>query len=107
MLLLFSDGLPDNPDGRGNRIGEDGLLRAADACDRGLTPRQLIDRVCQAASIEANDVLPDDTTVICIDRRGDSTIRPIPEGRSGAQLQPRSEDMTPDRLCEEDAHHAA
>ncbi|MGA2292841.1 PP2C family protein-serine/threonine phosphatase [Bradyrhizobium sp.] len=70
MLLLYSDGLPENPDRDGNRIGEIGLLEAIDACEAGLTPSQLVERVCAAAGIQANVALPDDTTVICVDRRG-------------------------------------
>jgi phosphoserine phosphatase RsbU/P len=70
MLLLYSDGLPEHPDRDGNRIGEIGLLEAIDACAAGLTPDQLVERVCAAAGIQANVALPDDTTVICVDRRG-------------------------------------
>jgi sigma-B regulation protein RsbU (phosphoserine phosphatase) len=107
MLLLFSDGLPENPDPRGERIGEDGLLGAIDACEPAVTPQQVIDRVCKAASIDANGVLPDDTTVICIDRRAETAARSIPEGWFGAGSQPRSADAMPDRRSNEDAHHAA
>ena len=69
-LLLYSDGLPENPDRHGHRIGEAGLLEAIDACDASSTPDQLVKRVCAAAGIQADAALPDDTTVISIDRRG-------------------------------------
>jgi phosphoserine phosphatase RsbU/P len=68
-LLLFSDGLPEFPSASGERIGETGLLTAIDACHPGLNPQEVIDRLCLAAGIEAHSALPDDTTIICIDRR--------------------------------------
>jgi phosphoserine phosphatase RsbU/P len=68
-LLLFSDGLSEFPNHAGERLGDDGLIKAMDACDSRLTPHQVIDRLCASAGIRANDVLPDDTTILCIDRR--------------------------------------
>jgi len=67
-LLLFSDGLSEFPDG-GNRIGDDGLVKALDDCHPGLTPHQVLARLCEIAGITENKVLPDDTTIICVDRR--------------------------------------
>jgi len=71
-LLLFSDGLPEFPDDFGDRIGDDGLLAAVAAADPGLTPHQVIDHVCHAAGIGAESALPDDTTIVCVDRRADA-----------------------------------
>ena len=68
-LLLFSDGLPEFPGESGGRIGEPGLVEAIDACDTGLDPREVIDRLCLAAGIRVQSALPDDTTILCIDRR--------------------------------------
>lgn len=75
MLLLFSDGLSEFPDHRGGRIGDEGLRKVVGACHSGLTPHQVIDRVCEAAGVGENNALPDDTTVICIDRRIGSEAR--------------------------------
>jgi sigma-B regulation protein RsbU (phosphoserine phosphatase) len=69
MLLLYSDGLPEFPDDYGDRIGEAGLLEAVVNSPSGLPPHETIDRLCRAAGISPNCVLPDDTTIICIDRR--------------------------------------
>ncbi|MGJ4951995.1 PP2C family protein-serine/threonine phosphatase [Bradyrhizobium sp. HKCCYLS20291] len=69
LLLLFSDGLPEYPDALGERIGEDGLLNVLNACHGGLAPHEVIDRLCAAAGITGQAALPDDTTVICLDRR--------------------------------------
>lgn len=74
LLLSFSDGLSEFPDDRGNRIGDEGLRSVVDACDPGLTPEQVIDRLCEAAGIGEDEALPDDTTVICLDRRTGSAI---------------------------------
>jgi phosphoserine phosphatase RsbU/P len=68
-LLLFSDGLPEFPDVSGGRIGEPGLVDAIDACHPGLTPHEVIDQLCLAAGIMPDSALPDDTTIVCIDRR--------------------------------------
>jgi phosphoserine phosphatase RsbU/P len=67
-LLLFSDGLPEFPNASGERIGETGLIAAIDAGHPGLNPHEIIDYLCLAAGIEAHSALPDDTTIICIDR---------------------------------------
>jgi sigma-B regulation protein RsbU (phosphoserine phosphatase) len=67
-LLLFSDGLPEFPNDAGERIGEPGLVSAVDACHPGLDPCEVIERLCRAAGIGAHSALPDDTTIICIDR---------------------------------------
>ena len=74
-LLLFSDGLPEFPDVSGDRIGEAGLLTAIDAAESDLAPGELIDGLCRATGIADADMLPDDTTIVCIDRRGG----PLPE----------------------------
>ncbi|NVN84900.1 MAG: fused response regulator/phosphatase [Rhodopseudomonas sp.] len=74
-LLLFSDGLPEFPDDYGDRIGEDGLLRSVAAAHPGLTPHEVIDHVCRAAGIGSDSALPDDTTIVCIDRRGTAAAR--------------------------------
>jgi sigma-B regulation protein RsbU (phosphoserine phosphatase) len=69
-LLLFSDGLPEFSTGSDDRIGETGLVKAMDACWlQGLKPHEVIDRLCLAAGIKPHSALPDDTTIICIDRR--------------------------------------
>jgi HPt (histidine-containing phosphotransfer) domain-containing protein len=103
-LLLYSDGLPENPDRDGNRIGETGLIEAIDACAAGLTPQQLVGRICQAAGIEASRALPDDTTVICVDRRG-----PLPfvMSNAGGNLSPRSKPPSADETEAAHEHHAA
>jgi sigma-B regulation protein RsbU (phosphoserine phosphatase) len=80
MLLLFSDGLSEFPDDRGSRIGDDGLRSAVGACHPGLTPSQVIDRLCEAAGIGEGDTLPDDTTVVCLDRRTESAIQACGHG---------------------------
>jgi sigma-B regulation protein RsbU (phosphoserine phosphatase) len=69
MLLLYSDGLPEFPDDYGDRIGEAGLVEAIANSQHGLTPRETIDRLCRAAGIHPSSALPDDTTIVCIDRR--------------------------------------
>ena len=83
MLLLYSDGLPENPDRRGNRIGEAGLLEAIDSSVAGLTPPEVIERLCEAASIQASGTLPDDTTVICVDRREAAATAARPRAVTG------------------------
>lgn len=75
MLLLFSDGLSEFPDVRGGRIGDEGLRSIVDACHPGLTPSQVIDRLCEAAGVGEDGTLPDDTTVVCLDRRTASAIQ--------------------------------
>jgi sigma-B regulation protein RsbU (phosphoserine phosphatase) len=74
-LLLFSDGLSEFPDA-GNRIGDDGLVKALDDCGPALAPHQVLDRLCETVGITENKVLPDDTTIICLDRRVDARTRP-------------------------------
>ena len=68
-LLLFSDGLPEFPDASGNRIGEPGLVTAVDAGEPGCAPHDVIDGLCRVSGIADAAILPDDTTIICIDRR--------------------------------------
>ena len=75
MLLLFSDGLSEFPDADGARIGDAGLAGALNTCHPGLTPHEVIDRLCAAAGIADNVVLPDDTTIVCLDRRIDTKAR--------------------------------
>jgi len=69
LLLLFSDGLSEFPDAHGERIGDAGLAGALNACHPGLEPDGVIDRLCAAAGIAGNIALPDDTTIVCLDRR--------------------------------------
>jgi sigma-B regulation protein RsbU (phosphoserine phosphatase) len=73
MLLLYSDGLPEFPDDYGDRIGEEGLIEALVKSHPGLTPHETIDRLCRAAGIGPGSALPDDTTIVCIDRRATPT----------------------------------
>ena len=68
-LVLFSDGLSEFPDPGGGRIGEPGLKDVTDGCHPSLTPAEVIDALCRSAGITADGVLPDDTTIVCIDRR--------------------------------------
>jgi sigma-B regulation protein RsbU (phosphoserine phosphatase) len=75
MLVLFSDGLSEFPDDRGRRVGDEGLRSVVGACHPGLSPHQVIDRLCQAAGVGEDNVLPDDTTIVCIDRRTGSAAR--------------------------------
>ena len=75
MLLLFSDGLSEFPDHRGMRIGDEGVRSVVGTCHPGLTPHQVIDRVCEAAGVGEDNALPDDTTVVCVDRRTGSESR--------------------------------
>lgn len=74
-LLLFSDGLTEFPDVSGDRIGEGGLVTAVNAVKPDLAPDDLIDGLCRITGITDAAVLPDDTTIVCIDRRGG----PLPE----------------------------
>jgi sigma-B regulation protein RsbU (phosphoserine phosphatase) len=71
-LLMFSDGLSEFPDPQGIRIGDEALRGVVETCRHELTPHQVIDRVCRAAGIGADDALPDDVTIVCLDRRFDS-----------------------------------
>jgi len=86
-LLLFSDGLPENPNHHGYRIGEVGLLGALNSCAADLTPSQIVTQICKAASIGADNRLADDTTVICIDRRGNVAAGSVKDG-FGAGCEP-------------------
>ncbi|MGJ4891880.1 PP2C family protein-serine/threonine phosphatase [Bradyrhizobium sp. HKCCYLR20261] len=69
LLLLFSDGLSEFPNAKGERIGDDGLVKALNACGPALAPQEVIDRLCSAAGIGEASPLPDDTTIVCLDRR--------------------------------------
>lgn len=75
MLLLYSDGLPEFPNDYGDRLGEAGLLRAVADSHPGLTPYEVIERLCTAAGIAPDSALPDDTTVVCVDRRAGATAQ--------------------------------
>lgn len=68
-ILLFSDGLSEFPDLRGNRIGEEALRDAIDRSEPNLAPDQLVHLVRAAAGIEDECQLPDDTMIICVDRQ--------------------------------------
>jgi phosphoserine phosphatase RsbU/P len=69
-LLLFSDGLPEFPNMAGVRIGEPGLVEAVNAGHPDLAPGDIIDGLCRVTGIAGAAILPDDTTIVCIDRRG-------------------------------------
>jgi sigma-B regulation protein RsbU (phosphoserine phosphatase) len=75
MLVLFSDGLTEFPDSRGRRIGDEGVRKVVSACHPGLTPHQVIDGLCEAAGVGEDNALPDDTTIVCVDRRIGSASR--------------------------------
>lgn len=70
MLVLFSDGLPEFADRQGARITEAGLLLALERQERSATPQEVIDQLCRSAGITPADPLQDDTTIVCLDRRG-------------------------------------
>ena len=72
MLLLFSDGLSEFPDENGERIGEQGLLQLVEHCEADLAPDAVVTRVREAAGIDVDGRLPDDTMMICIDRARDA-----------------------------------
>lgn len=84
-LLLFSDGLSEYPDAQGNRIGDDGLVAALDRCEPELPPGEVIDRLCRAAGITGDEVLPDDTTIVCIDRPAHVESPPIAHDMPGRE----------------------
>jgi len=90
MLLLFSDGLSEFPDHRGGRIGDERLRQAAGACHPGLTPHQVIDRLCQAAGVGEDNALPDDTTIVCVDRRTGSASLACRECLAGQESKPEA-----------------
>jgi phosphoserine phosphatase RsbU/P len=87
-LLMFSDGLSEFPNGQGVRIGDEGLRRVVDSCERGLTPYQVIDRLCDAAGIGVNDVLPDDVTIVCLDRHAASAALACRQCQFGQESLP-------------------
>ena len=82
-LLMFSDGLSEFPDPQGVRIGDEALRKVVETCGHELTPGDLIDRVCRAAGIGAEDALPDDVTIVCLDRRSDSAAPACHDGELG------------------------
>jgi sigma-B regulation protein RsbU (phosphoserine phosphatase) len=89
MLVLFSDGLSEFPDAQGMRIGDEGLRRTVGTCHPSLMPHQVIDRLCEAAGVGENSTLPDDTTIVCADRRVGSVgpaCRDCANGRETAPL---------------------
>lgn len=67
-LVLFSDGLSEAVDPRGNRIGDEGVCEIVGACEAELQPDQIIDRLCRATGISAGRTLADDTTIVCLER---------------------------------------
>ncbi|PDT88753.1 fused response regulator/phosphatase [Bradyrhizobium sp. Y36] len=73
-LLLFSDGLPEFTNGKDDRIGEAGLVTKLESIPQAIAPRELIDSICLAAGINDGVAMPDDTTIICIDRRAHCSI---------------------------------
>jgi sigma-B regulation protein RsbU (phosphoserine phosphatase) len=86
MLVLFSDGLSEFPDPRGRRIGDEGLRSTLGACDPGLTPDQVIEQLCEATGIGTNSALPDDTTIVCLDRRIGSASPASPDCLNGQAI---------------------
>ncbi len=68
-LLLFSDGLSEFPSSPGRRLGDEGLLDVINASPADLTPDEVIGHIRDAARIGADEALPDDTTIVCLDRR--------------------------------------
>ncbi len=87
-LLLFSDGLSEFPGDRGGRIGDEGVRGVVDACHPSLMPHQVIDRLCDAAGIREDIALPDDTTIIYLDRRTGPASRACQECLNSQQPLP-------------------
>lgn len=83
-LLIYSDGLSEFPNPDGIRIGDEGLRRVVESCAHDLTPDQLIGRVCDAAGIGADDILPDDVTIVCLDRRVEPVVPTDPSNVGSA-----------------------
>lgn len=81
-LLLFSDGLSENQDASGERIGDERLRQVLSA-HRKLPPEGIIQQLCDAAGVGATDALNDDVTIVCLHRDG---ARPLPATRSEALL---------------------
>lgn len=75
LVVLYSDGLPEFPNAVGERLGEEALASTLDRLHPGLDPYELIDKLCATAGITPGHVLPDDTTIICLDRRVGSRAR--------------------------------
>jgi sigma-B regulation protein RsbU (phosphoserine phosphatase) len=87
-LLMFSDGLSEFPDPQGFRIGDEALRKVVEICRHEPTPHHIIERVCRAAGIGADDALPDDVTIVCLDRRSDAAA-------SARREQPQQESPDP------------
>jgi phosphoserine phosphatase RsbU/P len=87
-LLMFSDGLSEFPNPQGIRIGDEALRKVVEICRHEPTPHHVIERVCRAAGIGADDALPDDVTIVCLDRRSDAAA---PACRELDHDQPRQE----------------
>jgi hypothetical protein len=66
-----------------------------------------VERICETAGIHGDAVLPDDTTVICIDRRWTRAARPAREGPRGGNFPPPPATLTSAVPDVEDEHHAA
>ena len=75
-LFIFSDGLSEFPHPDGSRIGDEGLRTVVEASGSESTPDDVIARTCGAAGIGAEDALPDDVTIVCLDRRSESAASP-------------------------------
>jgi phosphoserine phosphatase RsbU/P len=91
-LLLFSDGLPEFSKGSGDRMGELGLVAELEAAPQALAPHELIQFVCRAVGIADDVAMPDDTTIVCIDRRvscGGTRIIASGESPNGTPLRDR------------------
>ena len=56
----------------------------------GLKPDEVIDLLCQAAGIKPHSALPDDTTIICIDRRVGAKVLPCADRMFSPSLVPAS-----------------
>jgi sigma-B regulation protein RsbU (phosphoserine phosphatase) len=83
-LLLFSDGLSENQDASGDRIGDERLRQLLDD-HRKLAPEAIIEHLCDAAGVGATDALNDDVTIVCLDRKGE--LAPDPATRPAAMLE--------------------
>lgn len=66
--VLFSDGLSEFQDDRGTRVGDEGVCGIVGSCEAGLAPNEVIERLCGATGISADCPLPDDTTIVCLER---------------------------------------
>lgn len=88
LLILYSDGLPEFPNPDGERLGEEALATKLDRLHPGMGPHEIIDELCRAAGIAAGQLLPDDTTIVCVDRRVGSLARSCQDCYFNQETQP-------------------